>query len=864
MAAQSGCFTLSGTSTDASCPTVCNGVAEVTVSGGTGDFYYYWSTGDAGEDINKLDGLCPGAYEVVVIDLGELQDDTDYRLGDPPPVIDPTNTCYIEQLSFVIGYQTEICIPDMNCLTDEDAAPGCCPLKATVNTGSASCTTTRDGIIFMDIEGGSGHYTVLWSNGSRMQGKQRVVSGNYSALVRDSEGRTLTVEVPVGVVSATCPTDPDPPTIFLLDELLEAIREVVETLIGPLPSPDELTAPVSCDLFVTVEAMTPATATSTDGEGFISISRPLPGGGFEIFDMVVNGEEHHGKYNETDLPPGVYAGVGVSSQQPTICNPRAGFSFFPACITEAPPCLIDVEADLTLPPDCNGGRCNGVIVLTFHDGTAPYNIEWLDEHGNPQTAVSNTSSYAVNEICSMNMYTFTVTDANGCEGMAGVYAREADKDTECCEAIAGLPPADNELCEGQSLRITLTGGDLYEWPHLPAGQQNTNYVELKPTVSTEYLVRIYRQYCGLTEAERTTEYSFTVRVAKKPNFDISPNEDFFCAPDGKLDMGLEIESEFGLSILSYKWTHRNFGLGGSVSHFTPDNTQSSELDMLDRTSLNGQVIVEYQRSGFTKTCKEIRNFKMNWFDELDDIVIPTSVNVCTSQNTIDLHEIVTGAADQVWEESATGPVINPIAAANYTVTASQTLYVTAISENGCEKAQAVNITLVADPSVSAQITKADCNQPFAQVTLPAGFGYQWFPSQGLSCDDCRNPEINLLDASSTGYTVYYTNDFCESSLLINPEDFQQEVDEHLDNLSITETTPDNTPCPHTFQASYANFVDYTWDMGDGTVYTGVSQVSHTYANEGKYFVTLTAATSCRENVAVYTVHVERENCTCIQ
>ncbi len=137
---------------DVSCHDSSDGSAEVSGSGGDGNFTYEWSDGQTGAIAADL---LPGSYTVIVTD---------------------GNGCTAEQ-------------------TVEVTAPEALTLVG-ISTDETSANA-NDGTVQVSVNGGTGNYTFEWSNGSTEQQQIGLAPGNYVVVVTDENGCTSTVDVDV-------------------------------------------------------------------------------------------------------------------------------------------------------------------------------------------------------------------------------------------------------------------------------------------------------------------------------------------------------------------------------------------------------------------------------------------------------------------------------------------------------------------------------------------------------------------------------------------------------------------------------------------------------------------------------------------
>ncbi|HIF14345.1 MAG TPA: hypothetical protein EYQ86_03045 [Bacteroidetes bacterium] len=126
----------------ASCFGICDGKADITVSGGVGSYDFSWSHGSLNQD---QDSLCGGSYVVTVTD---------------------SNGCN-KQTGFVIGQPLQILISSIN--------------------NSVLCNGDCDVAIDLNVSGGKPSYLYSWSNGDTIEDPDSLCAGSYSVQVIDND-----------------------------------------------------------------------------------------------------------------------------------------------------------------------------------------------------------------------------------------------------------------------------------------------------------------------------------------------------------------------------------------------------------------------------------------------------------------------------------------------------------------------------------------------------------------------------------------------------------------------------------------------------------------------------------------------------
>lgn len=184
------------------CAFASTGSLSVAHGGGTGPYSFNWSNGAQGQTINNLGS---GAYSVTVMDANECMATDNFFLSQPTPIV---------------------------------AVPTFEPV---------SCFGSSDGVIDVDVFGGSSPYSFLWSNGESGALIDNLAAGNYQVTIEDALGCELVqnyslnspapILVEVSVVDVSCANSADGQVEFTIDGG-QAPYEVVwsDGFIGPIRS----------------------------------------------------------------------------------------------------------------------------------------------------------------------------------------------------------------------------------------------------------------------------------------------------------------------------------------------------------------------------------------------------------------------------------------------------------------------------------------------------------------------------------------------------------------------------------------------------------------------------------------------------
>nr|WP_289048069.1 PKD domain-containing protein [Carboxylicivirga marina] len=205
---------------DVSCAGESNGSIVLSVSGGSGDYTYLWSTGASSKDLVDVSG---GSYDVAITDINGCTISESYAVNEPSGAIATLGTIkdvtcagesngsivlsvsggsgdysYLwsngetsKDLVNVSGGSYDVVITDVNGCTATESYVVNEPLSAITISGissNASCNGNASGAISINIEGGVAPYTYDWSNGSVEQNLTALSAGTYDVVVRDVNG----------------------------------------------------------------------------------------------------------------------------------------------------------------------------------------------------------------------------------------------------------------------------------------------------------------------------------------------------------------------------------------------------------------------------------------------------------------------------------------------------------------------------------------------------------------------------------------------------------------------------------------------------------------------------------------------------
>ncbi|MEN9700236.1 MAG: hypothetical protein RLZZ301_1434, partial [Bacteroidota bacterium] len=369
-----GPLVLSETHADAGC--AGPGFIDLSVSGGTTPYSYFWDNLTYNQDLNPApagtfevqveDGNgCSDSLTVTILNLATpiytavtgqdilcLNDSTgtiDLTVtgGVPPFTFVWSNGATTEDLSAVPAGTYVVTVTDSNSCTKLDSITLTQPLTAisiTETHTNANCLDSVAGSINITVSGGTPGYTYSWNNGATTQDIFALQNGNYAVTVTDTNGCQQVLPVQILDPSNTV---------------------VVGTVVHP----------VNC---------------YGGADGWIDLS---PSGGMPgyVYDWGTGAVEQ----DITNLAPGQYY---VNVEDVLGCGMFLSFN-----VTQpVGPLTINGTVYNVV---CLGDQ-NGIVDLTITGGTAPYSYAWNNGQITQDLHDLTAGTYSV-----------VVTDANGCTSL---------------------------------------------------------------------------------------------------------------------------------------------------------------------------------------------------------------------------------------------------------------------------------------------------------------------------------------------------------------------------------------------------------------------------------------------------------------
>ncbi|HTB07313.1 MAG TPA: hypothetical protein VK806_10210, partial [Bacteroidia bacterium] len=434
---------------------------------------------------------------------------------------------------------------------------------------------------------------------------------------------------------------------------------------------------------------------------------------------------------------------------------------------------------------------NGTANAGVKGGTTPYTYAWSDG----QTATNATN-------LSAGVYTFTVTDANGCTANTTVTISQPGALTA---SITGTTPA---LCNGGATGTasgTVTGGNpayTYSWSN---GETGTTATALTAGVYTFSVTDA--NGCTVTATATVTQPSI-LRDSISASSNISCNG----GNDGTATVGVE----GGSSPYTYAWSNT-----GTTSAITALTAGTYNVNVTDANGCPGTASV-------TLTQPPVLSLTSGAFNA-------TCFNVCNGQASV-IPAGGTPPYSYSWSTGATTAALLNLCIGTYTITVTDA--------KGCQHdtsltiAQPPQIVITKNPPTTAHCNQADGSGSVSAAGGTGALTYLWSNGQ-------TGTNITNVKPGSYCVTVTDANGCTDTACIVVPNQLGVIA-------SITTTT--NVTC------NGGNDGSITGNATSGTapyIYswnTVPPQLTATATNltAGSYTLTVTDATGCTDT-AVATI-----------
>ena len=403
------------------CNGICEGSAEVIITGGTGAYTILWDDPDA-QDTPVASDLCAGTYNVTVTDENGCTGTGTVTITQPDPFDitvtqtnvecfgecngtatvtvnsggeDPYTILWDDDLAQETFTAIGLCADDyVAIVTDNNLCDTTImvtitePIELTADGDiqDNSCFGVCSGFAFVTPGGGAGGYTYQWFDattdlailGETNDSIFNLCPGDYYAIVTDANGCTA-------------------------QTLTLSILELSE-------------------IVATVESTTDATCAVCDGTASISVTGGA--GGYTI-DWTPDPGAGEGTTDVTGLCSGAYSVLITDANN---CTEMLTVSINDIALE-----VLDLDSvDVT----CNGA-CDGQAIVNFVELDPPYTVEWFDVATGLTTGIFGNTATG---LCA-GEYLAVVTNGSGCISTGSIVINEYD-------AITGTITSTDASCFG--------------------------------------------------------------------------------------------------------------------------------------------------------------------------------------------------------------------------------------------------------------------------------------------------------------------------------------------------------------------------------------------------------------------------------
>jgi len=522
--------------TNVSCFGDSTGSIDITTDGGTPGYTYLWSSEVGGvlpyssEDLSMIP---VGSYTLIATDLKGCQDIINQVISGPslplntspsytnilcngestgeinPNIFGGTsgysyiwsNSSNQEIASGLIAGDYSLTVTDTNSCVKEFNYQLTEPLSSLSMSSSKTdvkCYGDSTGEVFLDVMGGAGGYSYLWSNGSDSKDISNLFEGSYSVVVTDSNNCSISDNIVIDQPLAPLTLSSSVTNVGCYGEATGGIDLVINGGTTPYfkqwsnsssfilsDTTSELSNQLSDTFLVVVtdikgctEELTSAISQPTapisisglsnfvncNGLSDGSIDIDVSGGAQEYSYVWSNGSTDE---DLTDLSAGTYL---ITVTDTSNCIETNSF-----VVTE-PSSALSVSLS-KMDVMCSGGL-DGQIESMVQGGTQPYTYLWSNNE-NSENLIG----------ISAGVYTLNVTDENGCSAFTGTQVLEPDL-LVVNSVVTG--PSCSGYDDGNVV-LSISGGIqpyVFNWGNEDEILLNNSSETLDSLISSDYFIRV--------------------------------------------------------------------------------------------------------------------------------------------------------------------------------------------------------------------------------------------------------------------------------------------------------------------------------------------------------------------------------------
>ncbi len=421
--------------------------------------------------------------------------------------------------------------------------------------------------------------------------------------------------------------------------------------------------------------------------------------------------------------------------------------------------------------------CHGSTATITVSGAKDY--VWADGIG---TGATITVSPTAN-----TTYTVTATDANGCKTTQTVTV------TVTPLPVAAITANKTEICVGDQVTLTASGGDTYKW-----GDGTTSAsITVTPSETTEYTVIAYKNGC------KSAQVAKTITVNPLPNVAITASATTVCKGENV--------TLTATGATTYVWSN-----GATTQSITVPVTSD----------------ITYTVTGKKNGCESTASQTIT-------VNTPPTINISSNTGKLAIckGESITltasGAANYTWAnglgDNQASITVNPTADTYYEVTGTDA--------NGCKSTANVTVKVYEKPNPTISGATEICEGSYTTLTVndPNAVAWQW--NTGAATQS--------IDVYQKGtYTVKVTGQGgCTETATA--------IVTYLTPVSGSIAGPDKVCKGETVTLTANGGKTYKWD---DNAYESEKLVITNIQTTGTYWVTITGTNGCTQRLS-HTVYV---------
>jgi len=792
-----------------------DGSINISVSGGTSNYTYVWSTLDgSGLSVNSEDqnSLTAGTYSVIVTDTNGCVINKEYTLIEPKELLISLDNDAYKNDVFCYGDSTASIKVD---ITQGSIAPYVYSINGTTylneNYSQSFQNISNLTYTFTNLTAGSYTITITDANGASKTTAIKEIKGPNNPLGLEGLTTDITCNGAAdGIIDITVTGGGGSSNQFTyfyswttldgsgLDSSAEdqtglgpGTYTVVAKDINDCEITKSFTITQSPPLTYNLDSTKNITCNG-DNDGEINITVTGGTGNYTYEWSTENGSGiQQGNQDQSGLAPGNYKLIL-----------RDGCNTFEYIYTITTPDTLEISLDEKVDVLCHDDS-TGKIDISVTGGTLPYNYVWKDNFGNVYDRnVGNVFKDGDLSNIPAGLYDLTVTDANNC---IATYSTEI---TQSEDLVIQIDKTDLNCYDSNdgSIKVTPSGGVApysYDWDDFGNGDFRQNLS-----------AGIYQ--VTITDSNGCIEIR-DIEILNAPLFDVNPivtPVSCFGANDGSI----ELNFEGGVAPISFNWT---------------DDSSAGQVRNNLSPGLYSVLITD--GSG----CEIQEDFVIIEPKEISIAGVITDAIDCDNPESGSIDLQVSGGNlpyTFLWSNGATTEDVSNLLANNYSVKITDSKGCTAEKEFSINRQEDLEISLQSDFFAICETKEVYQKNIVTVLGGVAPYTIEW--SNGLVTGS--NNEI--MDTKIEGSYQVTVTDFlgCSESLVFDvttPVIGSPEFEYDSFYLQTYGALAVNDPITFT-NLSSEEYTNVSWDFGDGNTSNEENPV-HTYSRRGEYDVTLT-------------------------